>query len=60
MKKAKAELKKNNDDFAKLYATSASQKHNEGTIYFNSALNYTRTAIKMELMCDQIKSMKNN
>ena len=24
------------------------------------ALNYQRTAVKMELMCDQIKSMKNN
>ena len=24
------------------------------------ALNYQRTAVKMELMCDQVKSMKNN
>lgn len=30
-------------------------------IKFNmKALNYHRTAVKMELMCDQIKSMKNN
>ena len=25
-----------------------------------AALNYQRTAVKMELMCDQIKSMRNN
>lgn len=31
IKQAKDALKKNQDDFAKLYATSASQKHNEGT-----------------------------
>lgn len=30
MKQAKDALKKNNDDFAKLYVTSASQKRNEG------------------------------
>lgn len=29
-KQAKDALKKNNEDFAKLYITSASQKHNEG------------------------------
>lgn len=26
----------------------------------NSAINYQRTAIKMQLMCDQVKSMQNN
>lgn len=31
VKQAKDALKKNNDDFAKMYVTSASQKHNEGT-----------------------------
>lgn len=31
MKQAKDALKKNNEDFAKLYLTSASQKNNEGT-----------------------------
>ena len=31
MKQAKDALKKNNEDFAKLYITSASQKRNEGT-----------------------------
>lgn len=31
MKQAKDALKKNNEDFAKLYITSASQKRTEGT-----------------------------
>lgn len=28
--------------------------------FCNSAVNYHRTAVKMQLMCDQIKSMRNN
>ena len=32
IKQAKDALRKNNDDFAKMYAASASQKHNEGNV----------------------------
>ena len=60
MKQAKDALKKNNEDFAKLYLTSASQKKTEGILFFDIATNYQLTAIKMELMCDQVKTMKNN
>lgn len=60
MKQAKDALKKNNEDFAKLYLTSASQKKTEGILFFDIATNYQLTAIKMELMCDQVKTMRNN
>lgn len=43
-----------------MYITSASQKRTEGTFVIDIALNYQRTAIKMELMCEQVKSMQNN
>lgn len=43
-----------------MYITSASQKRTEGTLVIYLALNYQRTAIKMELMCEQVKSMQNN
>ena len=59
-KQAKDALKKNNEEGAKLYLVSASQKRNECTCWCMSVLNYQRTAVKMELMCDQIKSMQNN
>ena len=60
MKQAKGALKKNYEDFAKLYLTSASQKKTEGILFFDIATNYQLTAIKMELMCDQVKTMRNN
>lgn len=53
-------MKKNNEEGAKLYLMSASQKKNEGTSIFYEAINFQRTAAKMDIMCDRIKSMKNN
>ncbi len=60
MKRAKEALKKNNEEGAKMYLVSASQKKNEGNIYFISAINFQRTAAKMDIMCDRLKSMKSN
>lgn len=36
------------------------RKDHKVNISTNSAINYQRTAIKMQLMCDQVKSMQNN
>ncbi|XP_031505845.1 uncharacterized protein LOC116268266 [Nymphaea colorata] len=59
-KKAKEVLKKNNEEAAKMYLMSAAAKTKEGKLFFNLAQNCERTAMKMEFMCGQIKSMRNN
>ena len=48
----------------KISPNSISLQHHKKKLkviyHFNQATNYQRTAIKMELMCDQVKTMKNN